>query len=607
MELPGRCGDWARHRHRPPPRGSLHGRHEQRVGTFTWPPAGTSPGHQWGHCHGHGHRPKSLHELSAAGCLDVAMTAQQVDSSTVSAAGLFANSTFVVPDFQRRYSWSHDIEVETFWQDLVGALNAGTDYFLGLLILTEDGEEREIVDGQQRLLTLSLLANSLRLAAISLDRKLVAETLQNTFLFSVNYRTEALLPRIRLSDPTDSIDYQKLISAPTAALLPPAGDSPLIAAHDYLAKRLAEDLANARNPALRLGKWAEFISHGLIFTVFTHPSRAAAFRVFEVVNTRGKALTPAQLIKSYLIGMSEDRESTVTRWRAIEEQFEDLGADEELTTFVRHVAELRLGYIVPRELYDAVTKAYPGQSGVEDLLSELETHLPTYTQFIDPTVDVESSEVRTRVFTLLSHLSAGRFRPLFLAAAATGEDSLLEKSLTLISAGVLAGTFGTGGIEAQFARAARRVHSGETSWSDALTALGELRPMKEEFELRLQRNVNKVHALILRTAMIQGSTIPRLAGHAHQVRPRNGIHWDGFTDEDYKEVGGTLGNWVVVTIERRPPGSRTPSGVREKLLPHLAPGESLEPEALTRWTPAAVDDRTRICVKACVELWYGRE
>ena len=49
-------GDWLA----PPPsplRPQAPGRHdEQRVGTSTWPPTGTSPGHHWGLFHGHGHR-----------------------------------------------------------------------------------------------------------------------------------------------------------------------------------------------------------------------------------------------------------------------------------------------------------------------------------------------------------------------------------------------------------------------------------------------------------------------------------------------------------------------------------------------------------------------
>ncbi|WP_161988692.1 DUF262 domain-containing protein [Pedococcus bigeumensis] len=535
------------------------------------------------------------------------MTAQQVESTTFRAAALFANSSFVIPDFQRDYSWREDAEVSAFWEDLVGALDAGEDYFLGLIILTDDGFEREVVDGQQRLLTLSLFANALRLAAVARNRRLVADTLQTTFLFSINYQTEAREPRLALSDDADAGDFKALIEAPTLTLAPTSGSSRLIQAHKYLTAQLERDLEASGNATLRLGRWAEFISNELTFTVFTHPNRSAAFRVFEVVNTRGKILTPAELIKSYVIGRSSesDRDNTVQRWGAIEQQFADLQADEQLTTFVRHVVELRRGYVVPKELYQIVTKAFDGPGAAQDLLSDLEQHLPVYIQLIDPTADVESTELRTRVFRLLSWLSAARFRPLFMAAAATGDDELLERSLAVVTPGVLSGNFGSGGIEAQFARAARRVHQGESGWDETLSDLGNLRPSREEFEIRLTRNLNKLHAQVLRAALVQQSPTPDIVGYAHQVRPRNGEGWPDFDDADYKEFGGNLANWLLVTTERRPPGARTPDAVKEKLLPHVINNELVEPADLPVWTSTFVAARTREYAQTCGDIWYG--
>lgn len=534
------------------------------------------------------------------------MTGQLVESTTFRAAGLFANSTFAIPDFQRDYSWRADAEVSTFWDDLSRALDEGEDYFLGLLIMTDSGAEREVVDGQQRLLTLSLLANAIRLAAVARNRKLVAETLLNTLLFSINYQTEERVPRLRLTDPDDATDFHNLIEAATSASVPKLGESRLIAAHQFLSSRLEEDLEASGNATLRLGRWAEFISNDLMFTVFTHPNRSAAFQVFEVVNTRGKILTPAELIKSYLIGRSANRADTVERWGAIEQQFADLQADDQITTFVRHVVELKRGYVVPRELYKVVTKAFEGAKGAAELLNDLEQHLSVYMQLIDPTADVESAEQRTRVFTLLDYLSATRFRPLFLAAASTGDDELLERSLAAVAPGVLGGTFGTGGIEAQFARAARRVYSGESDWEHTLAVLRDLRPSREEFELRLQRSVNKLHAQVLRSAILQHSATPEIVGYAHQVRPRNGQDWPDFDDDEYKEVGGTLANWLMVTTERRPQGARTPSTVKEKLLPYAISDEVVDAEELDDWTSSYVSARTRDHARLCGKLWYGR-
>ena len=67
--------------------------------------------------------------------------------------------TYHVPLFQRDYSWTQD-EWEDLWQDILNPLN-GTEpaHYMGYLVLqTQDQKRFNIIDGQQRLTTLSLLA-----------------------------------------------------------------------------------------------------------------------------------------------------------------------------------------------------------------------------------------------------------------------------------------------------------------------------------------------------------------------------------------------------------------------------------------------------------------
>jgi len=71
------------------------------------------------------------------------------------------NKKFIIPDFQRPYSW--DVEkCEILWQDIINFLeteeNTQADYFLGTIVSNKDeNENNEIIDGQQRITTLSLI------------------------------------------------------------------------------------------------------------------------------------------------------------------------------------------------------------------------------------------------------------------------------------------------------------------------------------------------------------------------------------------------------------------------------------------------------------------
>lgn len=532
----------------------------------------------------------------------------QVEASTIRAGSFFAESRFVVPDFQRNYSWTRDAQVADFWRDLSDALGRG-EYFLGLVIVTEDGLKREVVDGQQRLVTLTVLANSLRLEAARLGRRLVAESIRTDFLYSMDYETEAQVSRLELTDATDRDDLRHLVEASSSEELDLRSGSAIHDAHAYLSEKLEADLNAGENPALRVGQWAEFVSKQLTFAVFRHPDRGAAFRVYEVVNTRGKVLTPTELIKSHVIGSSDSavRELSYDRWKNIETQLEDVSALEQLTTFVRHVVSLEHGYVIPRELYQVVTASYKGPNGVDRLLGSLEDFLPSYLQMVDVSADIESSEVLTRAFAIADALNATRFRPILLAACATNmADDLVPRILDTVVPGMLTGTFGTGSIEAQFARAARRIRR-DGDWDGELARLGQLKPARAEFALRIRKSLNKQQAHIVRSAYLQGTTLPALDGFAHQVRPRNADDWPEFGPDQYREVGGSVGNWVLIETERRPQGSRTPRLVGERLLSEKIESESVTPADLEAWSASHVTEETNKIATAVTELWYGAE
>lgn len=530
----------------------------------------------------------------------------QVDASTVSAGAFFAESRLLVPDFQRRYGWTADQQITDFWRDLSGAIGTG-DYFLGLVILSDRPDRLEVVDGQQRLVTLTILANELRLIATRLGRRLVAESIRSDFLYSMNFETEEQVSRILLTDRADRADLQALLDADSEVDVVPRAGSAIHAAHDYLAEALKGDISRHDNPALRVGQWTEFITKHLTFAVFMHPDRGAAFRVYEVINTRGKDLTPTELIKSYLIGSSDSgvREETNRRWNSIEEQLKAIGELDQLTTFVRHVVTLDRGYVIPRELYQVVSSSYTGASGVSRLLDRLERNLPVYLQMLDPSADIESSETRTRAFLLADALSMARFRPIFLAANLTdNSDEHMAELLEILVPGAITAKFGTGSIDAQFARAARRLHQ-DGEWAKELQRLRELMPSREEFHLRLSRGLNKSQAHVIRSAYLQNHRLPELDGFPHQVRPRNGENWEGFDSEQYRELGGLVGNWVLTDTERRPQGSRTPETVQARIVPNVIESERLSAADLEDWTAERVRAESLDVANHVTELWYG--
>lgn len=226
-----------------------------------------------------------------------------LNASANSAGSLLSTRTFEVPQFQREYAWGTD-EVGEFWADLRNSLNADS-YFLGLIILTEGDRRMHVVDGQQRLLTLTLLANALHHEAKRHGRTSLAERIQADFLRSIDYDTDETNPRICLSDENDNSTLSKVLEEGDIDLPKSDVDSVslrILQSNNYIFRNLRKDLST--DPFKRLGAWTDFITNRLYFAVFVHPDPASAYQVYEVINTRGKDLTTAHLLKNYILSQT---------------------------------------------------------------------------------------------------------------------------------------------------------------------------------------------------------------------------------------------------------------------------------------------------------------
>jgi uncharacterized protein with ParB-like and HNH nuclease domain len=104
-----------------------------------------------------------------------------------------------------------------------------------------------VVDGQQRLVTLTLLATALYFEAKGLGRKALADRIEADFLRFIDYDTDETLPRVTLSDPDDSKTLQSILDtgeSPQADLLEDSVSFRIVQSFEYLKKQLRTDLKN---------------------------------------------------------------------------------------------------------------------------------------------------------------------------------------------------------------------------------------------------------------------------------------------------------------------------------------------------------------------------
>lgn len=530
-----------------------------------------------------------------------------LNAAASTAGSIFAASEFDVPPYQREYSWQED-EVREFFEDLQRSLDDET-YFLGLIILTDEDGKKKIVDGQQRVVTLTLLAGALYHEAKSRERNALADRISSSFLYSIDYETDATRPRVILTDTANNDTLQYIIKN---GEVPPSADAASVSeelakSFKYIRSSLRSDLRP--DPFKRLGKWTEFITHKLYFAVFVHPNPAAAYQVFEVINTRGRDLTTADLLKNYTISQSPPaaRIAAYERWKAISDNFQNDGAN--FVQYIRHAVTVDHGHILPKDLFAFL--AARTTSGTRspptplELLALLEQQLPLYLQMMDPSLPGPAKDVALGVYAALNKLNVISVRPLMMAIFnAPNGDHGLEKLLKLVIRRIVVGNLGTGNIERRFAEAARRVaQSGE--WEGPLGELSDLSPEKDAFVGAVQRRtLNKGVLNYIKNSICARTIIPQSYFPLHFIVPKGTKDPVGLTEGELSYWGSTIGNTFLSVVDKRL-GHVEWADFKLVMLPTSAPGEFKERLLeFNEWNVGAIGEMAVDLAEVAAELWY---
>lgn len=541
---------------------------------------------------------------------DVGRGRKRVTAQTLSASEIFQSRDLHVPAFQRRYTWRTTEEIAYFWIDLKNALPVRS-YFLGLLIFAEDRGKTEVVDGQQRLLTITVLANCLRLLAEKGQMDSLANEISDGILKRVNGLESE--PPLQLASERDKEELKSLLTLEPD--MEPASDGPLAQAHRFLWKNLLADLSDFDESRFRLQEWVAFLNDGLYFTVYLLPDFNSAFSVYEVINTRGKVLTPLELVKASLLSKGTT-DLIRQKWEKLEHRFDELDKQGEFVAYIRHCLTLDHGFISNHELYRVVSETFESEQEILSFLATLDERLPIYERMIvlnDDSLSVESSmePELSSALRVVATLGLKTVRPIFLAIGAKKTEmqaqvfrEILKVALRVVVCRAVAGPFGTGAVEARFARAARLVYAGE--YREASNVLSKLMPSKDDVDAGLKGDVPRPLALIIRASILQQTLFPDLSANAIHIRPRgSGEAWPGFSDDEFAEIGGHLGNWMLIELARRPRGANNPTAAAKRLIEAKGAKEEVDEEYILTLTAEKVRSETNSLGSRGLELWYA--
>jgi len=293
---------------------------------------------------------------------------------------------FTIPLYQRPYAWTNEQAGELL-KDLITALGDSNEpideispYFLGsvVLIKEEDKPDAEVVDGQQRLSTLTIL--------LAVLRTLVQPQYVNTFTKLLYEEGDIFLNepncyRLTLAK-RDAEFFQEYIQ----------NEGGIAKLNNLNSATLSDSQKNIKENAILFVKHleklsetqrdrlAQFIIKQCFLVTVSTPDLDSAYRIFSVLNERGLDLSLTDILKAEIIGpISNDsqKEAYTSKWEDIQEE---LGRDEfqNLFTHIRMIyRKAKLSSSVLKEFREYVRPADNPQQFIDRTLCPLADALYT--------------------------------------------------------------------------------------------------------------------------------------------------------------------------------------------------------------------------------------
>lgn len=347
---------------------------------------------------------------------------------------------FEIPGYQRPYSWGEE-QAETLVDDLLQFLEEqpvnvqdADPYFLGSIVLIKpQGPVSQVVDGQQRLTTLTILMSALRSLA---SEGLAAGLDQRIF----QKGDEALMtedkPRLK-TRPKDQAFFLKYIQ-----------ESGQLDALFSLDEKLSDSQSNITNNAKvihdklkkcdaeTIKRLVQFLLSGCFLVVVTTPDVDSAYRIFAVMNDRGLDLSPTDILKSLITGAiseSNNKQADYTgKWEVLED---NIGRDN-FNSLFGHIRMLEMRTKSRSNVVaDFKKEIRPEQNPIEFIDEKLEPYSRAYAEILDQSFSGNSFEVEiNQSFSWLNRIDNSDWVPtaIYYLSKYRNEPEKLKKFFELL-------------------------------------------------------------------------------------------------------------------------------------------------------------------------------
>ncbi len=485
---------------------------------------------------------------------------------------------YAVPPFQRDYSWGPG-EWEDLWVDIENlfAPNGEKEHYMGYLVLqSKDDKHFYIIDGQQRLTTLSMIVlavlehlQDLVAAGIAPDEnKKRIEQLRNTYIGYLDPVTLIAQSKLTLNRNNDDFYQRYLVPLqpfPRRGLK--ATERLMGQAYDWLSMKIKEEIAGEQD-GKKLAAFVDALSDKLFFTVLTVNDELNAYMVFETLNARGVQLSSTDLLKNYLFSVVHQEGGSALEMQQLDERWEyitGLIGSDSLPAFLRAYWNSKNRFVRQAELFKRIRAKITNRKEVFELLRELERHAHLFAALRNPEDELWSSNPAVRKYIrLLLLFHAPRLYPLLMSVW----DKMGEKNFQkILQAGVVIsfrynviGKMPPNEQEQLYNRLALQIAKGELD--SAQKVLKALKPVyvsdekfkqdfsEKEFRTNKVQNKKMVRYILLEIEQRYSNNTFDPDSAAYTIEHIMPIHiesgWDEITDKEHEFFVYRLGNMTLL-------------------------------------------------------------
>lgn len=564
----------------------------------------------------------------------------KIESTDQDVRNLLSSGYYRIPRFQRPYSWTRE-NIQDFWDDIVK--DRPTDYFIGSMVVFKEGSQRYgVVDGQQRLTTITILLCVLRnkLQAMGLDDLakgmhglIERRNIDNKLEFILS--TETSYPFLQ--------DHILKMGTPDVAVQPMREEEHLQSAFDQFDKLVADtisklsidlELADDEKSASIQRRLVEIRDSvlDLKLILVKLDNEDDAYIIFETLNTRGKDLSLTDLVKNHvtkhLKALSASVDQAKVKWEQILDTIEGSSSDLDTDTFIHHFWLSRYDYLPAKGLFKELKRRI-GKAECPAFLTSLVSDSALY-RSIHEVPYGKWTKNEQRIAESLGALQLFRVQQqtpcvLSLVRAYKGgkikkrhiEDALIavEKFHFLFTA--VTSQRSSGGISGMYASLGRRLFEA-TSMDAALNVLKELK-QKLRDRVPLVGEVEVLFPGIVYTdsQTKQRALVKYILSRFHQsTSPGTIADYDNMTIEHLvpqqqigqgefsEQIVGQLGNLILVSSETNTKLQSKPFQEKKKILKAAGLNLPTEIAGAESWTPVQIMAQTAaMALQAYNKLW----